>query len=127
MTDARQSSVHMPAVIADMFGTSRSEARRVIAQGGVKVGGAVMTDVDVPRESVENQEIRLGNRRAGTYRAESAADTGTYTVTNLRCDNCGWKQYDIGRYEQYPIPKGQAVRDTDCPKCGVKGLSCRPW
>mgnify|MGYP001131485041 CR=1 FL=1 len=33
-------SVHLPAVISDAFGLSTSDARRMIAQGGVKLDGA---------------------------------------------------------------------------------------
>ncbi len=31
--------VHLPALIADAFGVSRGEARRLLAQGGVKLDG----------------------------------------------------------------------------------------
>ena len=39
--------VHLPAVLASAFGLSTSEARRLIAQGGVKVDGEVTTELDV--------------------------------------------------------------------------------
>ncbi len=41
--------VHLPALLASAFGLSTSEARRLIGQGGVKVDGAAVTELDVPR------------------------------------------------------------------------------
>ena len=41
--------VHLPAALAGAFGLSTSEARRLIAQGGVKLDGAVVTELDVAR------------------------------------------------------------------------------
>ena len=40
--------VHLPAALADWFGVSTSEARRWIAQGGVRVDGDVAESLDVP-------------------------------------------------------------------------------
>src|SRR3954468_5862438 len=39
--------VHLPAVLGDAFGVSRSEVRRQIAQGGVAVGDQVVSEPDV--------------------------------------------------------------------------------
>src|SRR4051812_7872462 len=39
--------VHLPALLADAFGLSTSDARRMIAQGGVRVDGRPATDLDV--------------------------------------------------------------------------------
>ena len=41
--------VHLPALLASAFGLSTSEARRLIAQGGVKVDGEPVAELDVPR------------------------------------------------------------------------------
>src|SRR4249919_2040359 len=41
--------VHLPAVIAGAFDLSTSEARRMIAQGGVKLDGAPVDSLDIPR------------------------------------------------------------------------------
>jgi predicted RNA-binding Zn-ribbon protein involved in translation (DUF1610 family) len=51
--------------------------------------------------------------------------SSTYTVSGLRCENCGWRQYDGPIKEAHPIPKGRAVADEPCPKCGVKALRAR--
>jgi tyrosyl-tRNA synthetase len=55
--------VHLPVVLADCFGLSTSEGRRLIAQGGVKVDGQVVDDLDVPRERLAGTVLQAGKRR----------------------------------------------------------------
>ena len=55
--------VHLPALIAAGFGLSTSEARRMIAQGGVKLDGAVVQELDVPRGSLGGSVLQVGKRR----------------------------------------------------------------
>ena len=55
--------VHLPAVLAEAFGLSTSEARRLIAQGGVKVDGTVVEELDVPRGSLVDALVQAGKRR----------------------------------------------------------------
>jgi tyrosyl-tRNA synthetase len=55
--------VHLPAVLADAFGLSTSEARRLIAQGGVKVADAAVSELDVPRGSLVGAVLQAGKRR----------------------------------------------------------------
>jgi tyrosyl-tRNA synthetase len=55
--------VHLPAVLADVFGFSTSEARRLIAQGGVKVNGEVVGELDVPRARLRGKVVQAGKRR----------------------------------------------------------------
>lgn len=57
--------VHLPEVMATAFGVSRSEARRLIEQGGVSLGGeAVGSDeYDVEVERAEGQVLKVGKRR----------------------------------------------------------------
>jgi tyrosyl-tRNA synthetase len=55
--------VHLPAVLADAFGLSTSEARRMIAQGGVKVDGTVVAELDLPRGTLEDALVQAGKRR----------------------------------------------------------------
>jgi tyrosyl-tRNA synthetase len=55
--------IHLPAVLADNFGLSTSEARRLIAQGGVKVDGSVVSDLDLPREALVGALVQAGKRR----------------------------------------------------------------
>jgi tyrosyl-tRNA synthetase len=55
--------VHLPALLAAAFGISTSEARRLIEQGGVKVDGAVVSALDLPRNQLENALVQAGKRR----------------------------------------------------------------
>ncbi|HXF98730.1 MAG TPA: tyrosine--tRNA ligase [Gaiellaceae bacterium] len=56
-------TVHLPALIAAQFGVSTSEARRLIAQGGVRIDGEVVADLDVSRERLEGAILQAGKRR----------------------------------------------------------------
>ena len=55
--------VHLPALIGEVFGVSTSEARRLIAQGGVKVNGATADKLDVPRASLADALLQVGKRQ----------------------------------------------------------------
>jgi tyrosyl-tRNA synthetase len=55
--------VHLPELIAEVFGGSRSEARRKIAQGGVKLDGAAVTELDLPAEALDGRVLQLGKRQ----------------------------------------------------------------
>ena len=64
---------HLPAVIADGFGISRSEARRIVAQGGVKLDGeAVDPDrLDLPAAQLDGRVLQVGKRRFARLRSGS--------------------------------------------------------
>jgi tyrosyl-tRNA synthetase len=55
--------VHLPALLADAFGLSTSEARRLIAQDGVKLDGDVVTELDLPRSRIAGAVLQAGKRR----------------------------------------------------------------
>jgi tyrosyl-tRNA synthetase len=57
--------VHLPALIAAQFGLSRSESRRLIEQGGVKLDGqAVAGDrLDLPASELAGKVLQVGKRR----------------------------------------------------------------
>ncbi|HKG40028.1 MAG TPA: tyrosine--tRNA ligase [Conexibacter sp.] len=57
--------VHLPALLADAFGISTSEARRALKQGGVKLDGeALATDsLDCPLHELDGHVLQLGKRR----------------------------------------------------------------
>jgi tyrosyl-tRNA synthetase len=56
--------VHLPALLAESLGIgSTSEARRLIAQGGVRVNGEVVSEVDVPRAALLGALVQAGKRR----------------------------------------------------------------
>ena len=57
-------SVHLPAVLVDHLGVaSTSEARRLIAQGGVKLDGQPVSELDLPAARVDGALIQAGKRR----------------------------------------------------------------
>ena len=56
--------LHLPALLVERLGLgSTSEARRLIAQGAVKVDGEVVSDVDLPREQLAGALVQAGKRR----------------------------------------------------------------
>src|SRR5215218_1578298 len=57
-------TVHVPAVLVEHLGVgSTSEARRMIAQGGVKIDGEPLADVDVPAGRLDGALLQAGKRR----------------------------------------------------------------
>ena len=57
-------TLHLPALLVERLGLgSTSEARRLIAQGAVKVDGEVVNDVDLPRERLAGALVQAGKRR----------------------------------------------------------------
>ena len=60
--------MHLPALLASVFGLSTSEARRLIGQGGVKLDGAVVTELDVPRAQLVGATLQAGKRRFARLR-----------------------------------------------------------
>src|ERR671935_1731931 len=56
--------VHLPALIAAGFGMSRSDARRMLAQGGVRLDGEALgaDDLDLPRDRVDGAVLQVGKR-----------------------------------------------------------------
>ncbi|HEX3267420.1 MAG TPA: tyrosine--tRNA ligase [Gaiellaceae bacterium] len=56
--------VHLPAVLVEALGVgSTSEARRLISQGGVKVDGEVVSELDLPRSTLSGALVQAGKRR----------------------------------------------------------------
>jgi tyrosyl-tRNA synthetase len=56
--------VHLPALLVDQLGVgSTSEARRLIAQGAVRIDGRPATELDVPRATLEGALVQAGKRR----------------------------------------------------------------
>jgi tyrosyl-tRNA synthetase len=62
--------VHLPALLAEHFGISRSEGRRLIAQGGVKVDGETVAPerLDVPASELDGRVVQVGKRRYRRFR-----------------------------------------------------------
>jgi tyrosyl-tRNA synthetase len=62
--------VHLPAILVGQFGVgSTSEARRLIAQGAVKIDGEPVSELDVPRSRLEGALVQAGKRRFMRFRA----------------------------------------------------------
>jgi tyrosyl-tRNA synthetase len=64
-SELRDGLVHLPALLSDHFGTSRSEARRLLAQGGVKLDGDPLSegDLDVPVDRLAGAVLQVGRRK----------------------------------------------------------------
>jgi tyrosyl-tRNA synthetase len=62
---ADRPEVHLPGLLADAFGISTSEARRALAQGGVKLDGEAVGNgsLDVPAVEIDGKVLQLGKRR----------------------------------------------------------------
>jgi tyrosyl-tRNA synthetase len=58
-------TVHLPALLADAFGLSRSEGRRLLAQAGVKLDGEALDEssVDLPAARLDGAVLQVGRRR----------------------------------------------------------------
>jgi tyrosyl-tRNA synthetase len=67
----RDGFVHVPALIADAFGISRSEARRLIDQGGVSLDEQPLAagEHDLATERLDGAVLRVGKRRFRRLRA----------------------------------------------------------
>ncbi len=63
--------VHLPALISDSVGGSRSEARRLLAQGAVRLDGEPLgaDDVDLEPARLDGRVLQVGRRRFRRLRA----------------------------------------------------------
>lgn len=62
--------VHVPALLESVFGVSRGEARRLLAQGGVRLDGEPLgpDELDLERGRVDGALVQLGRRRFARVR-----------------------------------------------------------
>jgi tyrosyl-tRNA synthetase len=69
---ALDGAVHLPAVIAELFGRSRSEARRTIAQGGVRLDGELVAPdtLDMRAGDLDGRVLALGKRQFRRLRVQ---------------------------------------------------------
>jgi tyrosyl-tRNA synthetase len=58
-------TVHLPALLAEQFGISRGEARRMLAQGGVRLDGEPLPEspLDLDAAELRDRVLQLGKRR----------------------------------------------------------------
>jgi tyrosyl-tRNA synthetase len=68
-------AVHLPALIAESFELSRSEARRLIEQGGVRLNGDVLAGdtLDLDATRLDGALLQVGRRRFRRLRATPKA------------------------------------------------------
>ncbi len=57
--------VHLPALMSEAFGLSRSEARRLLTQGGVRLDGDELdgATLDMPADRLDGAVLQVGRRR----------------------------------------------------------------
>jgi tyrosyl-tRNA synthetase len=55
--------VFLPALLGEAFDVSRSEARRLIEQGAVRVNGEVHGELEIEREGLDQAVLQAGRRR----------------------------------------------------------------
>jgi tyrosyl-tRNA synthetase len=62
--------VHVPALLAEAFSISTSEARRGLAQGGVRIDGQPLANgsLDLPAAALDGKVVQLGKRRYARVR-----------------------------------------------------------
>jgi tyrosyl-tRNA synthetase len=61
--DGAASSVHLPALLAEVFGVSSSQARRLIEQGAVSLDDERVVDLDLAPDRLDGRVLRVGKRR----------------------------------------------------------------
>jgi tyrosyl-tRNA synthetase len=62
--DGSSGVVHLPALIAESFGRSRGDARRLLGQGAVKLAGEALSadDLDVAPDRLDGAVLQVGKR-----------------------------------------------------------------
>ena len=71
--------VHLPALIGERFDLSRGQARRLLAQGGVRLDGGVLgpDELDLPASRLEGAVLQVGKRRFVRLRAAGGVTPAT--------------------------------------------------
>ena len=59
--------IHLPALLAAEFGLTTSDVRRLIGQGGVKLNGVVVAELDFARSELAGGLVQVGKRRFVRY------------------------------------------------------------
>ena len=66
--------VHLPALLVTSFGVgSTSAARRLVDQGGVKLDGTALDELDVARSLLVGKVLQVGKRRFGRLVSDGSA------------------------------------------------------
>jgi tyrosyl-tRNA synthetase len=56
-------AAHLPAVLAEVFGVSRSEARRLLSGNGVKLDGTPLNALDIEASELDGRVLQVGKRQ----------------------------------------------------------------
>ena len=77
--DATTEPVHLPELLSRLFGGSRSEARRKLAQGGVRLDGVPLDGevLDLPADALADKVLQLGKRQFRRLRIDGGASEGS--------------------------------------------------
>ncbi len=69
--EALDGIAHVPSIVSQLFGVSTSEARRLQAQGAVRLDGRALAgeELDVPVERLDGAVLQVGKRRFRRLRA----------------------------------------------------------
>lgn len=63
--------VHLPALLSESMGVgSRSDARRLVSGGAVKIDGRAVTELDVDAASLDGRVLQAGKRRFARIRVD---------------------------------------------------------
>jgi tyrosyl-tRNA synthetase len=66
---AGDAAVYLPAILVEHLGvSSTSEARRLIAQGGLRLDGETVADIELPPERLDGALLQAGKRRFARVR-----------------------------------------------------------
>jgi tyrosyl-tRNA synthetase len=69
---ATEGVVHLPALVAELFGLSTSQARRLIEQGAVSLDDVRIDVLDLEPEALDGRVLRVGKRRFRRLRPAAA-------------------------------------------------------
>ena len=71
--DPASDPVHLPELVSRLFGGSRSEARRKLTQGGVRLDGVALDGdvLDLPADDLADKVLQLGKRQFRRLRVDS--------------------------------------------------------
>jgi tyrosyl-tRNA synthetase len=71
--EAGEGTIHLPALLASAFGVSRSDARRGLSQGAVRLDGEPLSpdELDLPAPALDGRVLQLGKRRFARVRVTS--------------------------------------------------------
>jgi tyrosyl-tRNA synthetase len=56
-------TVHLPELLGDELGMSRSDVRRTVGQGGVRLDGVPISELDFATEELAGRVLQIGKRR----------------------------------------------------------------